>query len=85
MTFTATYRDRTGAMHEERIEAESRDAAFAVMRARGIAPIGIKGLKGDKGFRGEKGKKFVHPAKRNRKRRNRPSFKGRGQPDFRKR
>ena len=43
-----------------------------------------KGFKGEKGFRGEKGKKFVHPAKRNRKRRNRPSFKGRGQPDFRK-
>ncbi len=49
---------------------------------------GLKGAKGLKGFKseeGEKGKKFVHPAKRNRKRRNRPSFKGRGQPDFRKR
>ena len=51
------------------------------------APWVGRGEKGPRGFRseeGEKGKKFVHPAKRNRKRRNRPNFKGRGQPDFRK-
>ena len=49
---------------------------------------GFKGVKGPNGFKGvksEESKKFVHPAKRNRKRRNRPNFKGRGQPDFRKR
>jgi len=58
---------------------------------------GLKGVNGSKGFNGvnspngfkgaksEEGKKFVHPAKRNRKRRNRPNFKGRSQPDFRKR
>jgi ATP-dependent RNA helicase RhlE len=50
---------------------------------------GFKGVKGLKGIRDDKsdkgfGKKFVHPAKRNRKRRNRPNFKGRNQSDFRR-
>ena len=42
MTFTVTYRDKTGARREECVEAISRDAAFAVMRARGIAPTAVR-------------------------------------------
>jgi len=49
---------------------------------------GFKGTRDDRGEKGfgkkEGGKKFVHPAKRNRKRRNRPNFKGRNQSDFRR-
>ena len=42
MIFTVTYRDRTGARREESIEAESRDAVFAAMKARGIVPTAVR-------------------------------------------
>ena len=46
---------------------------------------GARDDRGEKGFgKKEGGKKFVHPAKRNRKRRKRPNFKGRNQSDFRR-
>ena len=42
MIFTVTYRDRTGAKREESVEANSRDAAFAAMKARGIVPAAVR-------------------------------------------
>lgn len=42
MTFTYTYRDRTGAKREGRIAAASRDAAFAALKSRGISPLSIR-------------------------------------------
>ncbi len=42
MTFTVTYRGVDGAMREERIEAAGRAECLAQMKARGIAPMGVK-------------------------------------------
>ena len=46
MTFTVTYRDRTGAIREERVEASSRSAAMAALKARGIMPIRVEAISG---------------------------------------
>ena len=42
MTFTVTYRDKTGARREEALEAISREAAFAAMKTRGIVPTAVR-------------------------------------------
>ncbi len=42
MTFTVTYREKTGAKAEVEIEAESRAGCMAECKARGIAPMGIR-------------------------------------------
>jgi len=42
MTFKVTYRDKTGALRAECIEAASRPACMAECRRRGIAPVGVK-------------------------------------------
>ena len=62
MTFTVTYRDKSGARREEAIEAADRAACVAACRARGILPLairegtkGLKGIKGDKGLKGNRG------------------------------
>ena len=51
MTFTATYRDRTGAMREERVEAASRSEAMAALKAQGIVPIRVEAISGAKAQR----------------------------------
>ena len=43
MTFTITYRDASGAMREESVEAANRAEALAAMKARGISPISLRG------------------------------------------
>ena len=67
MTFTVTYRDRTGAKREEAIEAADRTACVAVCRARGISPLAIReganGRKGVKGANGDKGSKGLNGPK----------------------
>ena len=56
MTFTVTYRDRTGAKRAEVVEAASRAACAATCHARGISPLAIReGASGRKGFNGDKG------------------------------
>ena len=42
MTFTVTYRDTDGAVREECVEAASRSACFAQMRARGVTVLGAR-------------------------------------------
>ncbi len=42
MTFTVTYRDKSGAKREEALEAASRAECVATCRARGVAPIAIR-------------------------------------------
>ena len=42
MTFTITYRDATGAMREEAVEAASRADALSALKARGISPISLR-------------------------------------------
>lgn len=42
MTFTVTYRGANGAPETEAVEATDRAACLAQLRARGIAPIGLK-------------------------------------------
>ena len=42
MTFTVTYRNKTGAKAEVEIEAANRAACVAECKARGIAPVGIR-------------------------------------------
>lgn len=42
MTFKVTYRDKTGALRAECIEAASRPACMAECRRRGIVPVGVK-------------------------------------------
>ena len=42
MTFTVTYRDRTGAKREETLESESRSACVTACRAQGISPLAIR-------------------------------------------
>ena len=42
MTFTVTYRDKSGAKREEVIEAASRAECVAVLKARGITPLGVR-------------------------------------------
>ena len=51
MDFTATYRDRTGAMREERVEAASRSEAVAALKARGIVPMRVEAISGAKAQR----------------------------------
>ena len=67
MTFTVTFRDRTGAKREEAIEAADRTACVAVCRARGISPLAIReganGRKGLKGANGDKGSKGLNGPK----------------------
>lgn len=41
MKYTYAYKDSCGKRHEESIEADSRDAAFAALRAQGIRPIKV--------------------------------------------
>ena len=65
MTFTVTYRDKSGAKREESLEAASRTACVAACRTRGISPLTIRegsngvygrnSSKGAKGFNGAKG------------------------------
>ena len=63
MTFTVTYRDKTGTRREEALEAVNRAACVAACRARGISPLaireGAKGQVGNKGTHGVKGLVFV--------------------------
>ena len=42
MQFTVTYRGADGAVMTEAVEAASRGACFAQMKARGITPMGVK-------------------------------------------
>ena len=42
MTFTVTYRDKTGAKRETAIEAASRVECVAECRKRGISPLSIR-------------------------------------------
>lgn len=42
MTFTVTYRSADGAAREEAVEAANRAECFALMRTRGITPMGVK-------------------------------------------
>ena len=51
MTFTATYRDKTGAMREERVEAVGRSEAVAALKAQGIVPIRVEAISGAKAQR----------------------------------
>ena len=46
MTFTVTYRDRTGAKREKRVEAASRSEAVAALKAQGIVPIRVDAISG---------------------------------------
>ncbi len=42
MTFAVTYRDKTGALRDEIVEAASRAECFAHMKACGIVPVSVK-------------------------------------------
>ena len=42
MTFTYSYRDKNGAKREAVIEAASRAAAFAALKAQGISPLSVR-------------------------------------------
>ena len=46
MTFTVTYRDKTGAMREKRVEAASHSEAVAALKAQGIVPIRVEAISG---------------------------------------
>ena len=48
MEFVCTYRDRTGAMREKRVEAASRSETVAVLRAQGIVPMRVEAISGAK-------------------------------------
>ena len=48
MKYTYAYKTSDGARHEASIEAESRDAAFAALRERGIRPIKVVAADGSK-------------------------------------
>ena len=39
--YTVKYRTQTGALAEDQIEAESRSAAFAALKAKGIVPVSL--------------------------------------------
>ena len=42
MTYTVSYRDKTGAQREETMDVNSREAVFAMMKLRGISPLAIR-------------------------------------------
>ena len=48
MRFSYSYKTSDGVRHEDRIEAESREAAFALLRQRGIKAIKVVSLSGSK-------------------------------------
>ena len=48
MKYTYAYKDSEGKRHEAAMEAESRDAVFAALRARGIRPIKVVAADGSK-------------------------------------
>ena len=48
MKYSYVYKDNKGIRHEATIEAESRDAAFAALRAQGIRPIKVTAADGSK-------------------------------------
>ena len=48
MTFTVTYREKSGAKAEAEIEATSRAECFARCKARGIVPLGVKEGRSDR-------------------------------------
>ena len=48
MKYSYAYKDSGGTRHEAAIEAESRDAAFAALRAQGIRPIKVTAADGSK-------------------------------------
>ena len=48
MKFSYCYKTSDGVRHEDRIEAESREAAFGILRGRGIKPIKVVSLSGSK-------------------------------------
>lgn len=48
MKYTYAYRDSEGVRHEAAIDAESRDAAFALLRSEGIRPIKVVAADGSK-------------------------------------
>ena len=48
MKYTYAYKDSDGKRHEASIEAQSRDAAFATLRERGIRPIKVVAADGSK-------------------------------------
>ncbi|MBQ3809168.1 MAG: hypothetical protein II840_14570 [Kiritimatiellae bacterium] len=48
MKYTYAYKDSEGKRHEESMDAASRDAVFAALRARGIRPIKVVAADGSK-------------------------------------
>ncbi len=48
MRYTYAYKDSNGTRHEDSIDAESRDAVFAALRAKGIRPIKVVAADGSK-------------------------------------
>ena len=48
MKYTYAYKTSDGVRHEDSIEAESRDAAFTLLRGRGIRPIKVVAADGSK-------------------------------------
>ena len=48
MRYTYAYRDSQGVRHEASIDAESRDAAFSILRRQGIRPIKVVAADGSK-------------------------------------
>ena len=48
MKYTYAYKTSDGARHEDSMEAESRDAVFAALRAKGVRPIKVVAADGSK-------------------------------------
>ncbi len=48
MRYTYAYKDSSGTRHEDSIDAESRDAVFVALRAKGIRPIKVVAADGSK-------------------------------------
>ena len=48
MKYTYAYKTSDGARHEAAMEAESRDAVFAALRAKGVRPIKVVAADGSK-------------------------------------
>ncbi len=48
MRYTYAYKDSSGARHEDSIDADSRDAVFVALRAKGIRPIKVVAADGSK-------------------------------------
>ena len=48
MKYTFAYKTSDGVRHEDSLDAESRDEAFAILRGRGIRPIKVVAADGSK-------------------------------------